>query len=53
MAFEIVYYSLAGLATLATYLPYISSQHWIFRVCEFLRLQLLLLILLVLVGGFF
>lgn len=53
MALEILFYSLVSIALLATFLPYISHQYWIFRVCEFLRLQILVFLILLLVATFF
>ena len=47
----IAYYILSGLLIMASLLPLITHQHWMFRVWEFGRIQLLVLQLITLILG--
>lgn len=49
---DIPYYSLSILLIIVSILPFISNQHWIFRVWEFARIQVLVLQILVTGVGF-
>ncbi|WP_243735811.1 endonuclease/exonuclease/phosphatase family protein [Christiangramia sabulilitoris] len=48
---EIIYYILSSIWIIAGILPFISNQHWIFRVWEFGRIQLFILHSLTLIFG--
>ena len=49
---EILYYSLSLLLLVVSLLPFIPHQHWLFRVWEFGRLQVLVLQILLMTAGF-
>lgn len=53
MPMEIIYYTLSGFWIMAGILPFISNQHWIFRVWEFGRIQLFILHGFTLLSGLF
>jgi endonuclease/exonuclease/phosphatase (EEP) superfamily protein YafD len=44
---------LSSLLILLSVLPFIQNQHWVFRVAEFIKLQLLPLQIIVFIAGFF
>lgn len=48
---DFLYYCLSGVFIIGGLLPFISHPHWIFRIWEFGRIQLLVLHLLVLILG--
>lgn len=50
---DITFYSLMILGIIASLLPFIPHKHWVFRVPEFLKLQLLSLQILVVITGLF
>ncbi len=52
MVFHIAYFLFAALLVLASVFPFVSHQYWVFRVCEFARIQVLALLSLTFLGGF-
>lgn len=51
MIWMIFYFLLSTILIIASILPFIPSQHWIFRICEFGRLQILITQILTLALG--
>ena len=49
---EITYYALSLLVIIASLLPFISDQHWVFRIWDFTRIQVLVLQILITAFGF-
>lgn len=49
---EIVYYILSSILIITWALPFLPNQHWIFRVWDFGRIQLLVIQFLVIITGF-
>jgi len=47
-----LYFSLSTIFIIASILPFISNQHWVFRICEFARMQILMTQLILLIFGF-
>lgn len=50
---QIIFFVLSGLLILLSLLPFIRCQHWVFRVAEFVKLQLLVFQVPVLAWGFY
>ncbi len=50
--FQIIWGSLGALLSILSFFPLINSTHWFFRLFDFIRLQLLFLLLVLLVLGF-
>lgn len=48
----VTFYIISALLIIASLLPFVSNQHWIFRIWEFGRIQLMVLQILILVLGF-
>ena len=48
-----ILFGVSTLLILLSVLPFIQNQHWVFRVAEFIKLQLLLLQLIVFIATFF
>ena len=53
MILTVIYFLVASILIIASILPFIPNPHWVFRVCEFGRMQILVLQLPILVLGFF
>lgn len=49
---EIIYYALSTVFIIFSVLPFISNQHWIFRIFDFARIQLLVIHIIMLLLGF-
>ena len=50
---EIIYYIFAVFLIVVSFLPFISNQHWFFRVWEFGRIQIAVMLLALILAGFF
>ncbi len=50
---ELTYYLLSALLVIASSMPFVSDQHWVFRIFDFGRIQLMFLQLIMLAAGFF
>ncbi|QIH31667.1 endonuclease/exonuclease/phosphatase family protein [Sphingobacterium sp. DR205] len=50
---QILFFVLSGLLIILSLLPFIRCQHWVFRVAEFVKLQLLVFQVPVLAWGFY
>lgn len=48
----VFYYLFSTIFIIASILPFIPNQHWIFRISEFTRMQILVLLILMLICGF-
>lgn len=53
MILMVIYFLVACILIIASLLPFIPHQHWVFRTCEFGRLQILILQFPTLILGFF
>src|SRR5690606_1741891 len=53
MIWIIIYFLFSTLFIIASILPLLSNQYWVFRICEFARIQILILQIPTLILGFF
>lgn len=53
MIWIIIYFLFSTLLIIASILPLLSNQYWVFRICEFARIQILVLQIPTLILGFF
>src|SRR5690606_4282471 len=53
MIWIVIYFLFSTLLIIASILPLLSNQYWVFRICEFARIQILVLQIPTLILGFF